>query len=854
MTEISKNVIVSSYERIIPTIYAYELIGVEDHKGYIKVGYTERDARTRIKEQLQTSGVKYKVLLTESAIRADGTCFNDHHVHLMLRGYGCTTLESDNAHTEWYKCTVKQIRQAIQELRDGKSYETGRYQTFAMRPEQERAVTKTQEYFEREDRQSPGRPPKFLWNAKMRFGKTFATYQLARRMGCKRVLILTFKPAVESSWDEDLKSHVDFEGWRFVSAKNAQNESISIEDEFLKAEREDASRPIVTFGSFQKLMRLNENGGIQATNEFIHLEQWDLVVFDEYHFGAWRANVKAMFEDSQEREEQEADFDPEEYQRKEAANACNEDWLPITAHHYLFLSGTPFRALNSGEFIEDQIFTWTYSDEQQAKESWRGEGNPYLALPRMVMMTYKLPDSITHIVQKGEFDEFDLNVFFSATGSGKEAQFVYQNEVQKWLDLIRGAYLPSNQDDMRLGKDKRPPMPYHDVRLLNALRHTLWYLPSVSSCEAMRNLLKKPINSFYHQYRIVCCAGVHAGVGLAALEPVLKAMDNPLEHNTIILSCGKLNTGVTIRPLSGVLMLRNLKSPETYFQTAFRAQSPWTCTKDDGQVQIIKEVCYVIDFALNRALRQVSDYSRQLNVSETDPERKVSDFIHFLPVLAYDGAGMRQISAEDILDFAMSGTSATLLAKRWESALLVNVDNETLKRLMASEEAMRALMSIEGFRSLNEDLTTIINKSEHVKELKKDSKGKLTKKAKQELTEEQKEYQNKRREIQEKLIKFATRIPVFMYLTDYRERCLKDVITQLEPELFKRVTGLSVKDFDLLCSLNVFNSSLMDDAVYKFKRYEDASLRYTGLLYAETSEVGGFETTMTRQEYRQLYS
>jgi len=173
---------------------------------------------------------------------------------------------------------------------------------------------------------------------------------------------------------------------------------------------------------------------------------------------------------------------------------------------------------------------------------------------------------------------------------------------------------------------------------------------------------------------------------------------------------------------------------------------------------------------------------------------------------------MKQISAGDILDIAMAGTSATLLARRWESALLVNVDNETLARLMASEEAMNALMNIEGFRSLNSEIETIINLTDKVKKAK--AKGeRFTPKEKKELSEEEKEYKSKRKLIQEKLIKFATRIPVFMYLTDFREYSLRDVITQLEPGLFKRVTGLDVKDFELLVSLGVFNGALMNDAV-----------------------------------------
>ena len=231
----------------------------------------------------------------------------------------------------------------------------------------------------------------------------------------------------------------------------------------------------------------------------------------------------------------------------------------------------------------------------------------------------------------------------------------------------------------------------------------------------------------------------------------------------------------------------------------------------------------------------------------------MAEFIHFLPVLAYDGSTMKQVDAQDILDIAMAGTSATLLAKRWESALLVNVDNETLSRLLNNPEALDALMHIEGFRSLNQDIATIINKSEHVKKAKKEGDEKLTPKEKKELTEEEKEYKSKRKEIQEKLIKFATRVPVFMYLTDYRERSLKDVITQLEPGLFKKVTGLNVKDFELLCSIGVFNAPLMNDAIFKFKRYEDSSLSYTGILKHTSDEVGGWDTTIRREEYEKLF-
>lgn len=353
-------------------------------------------------------------------------------------------------------------------------------------------------------------------------------------------------------------------------------------------------------------------------------------------------------------------------------------------------------------------------------------------------------------------------------------------------------------------------------------------------------------------------AGTAAGIGPDALPPVYRAMGDPLKSKTITLSCGKLTTGVTVRPWTGIFMLRNSSTPETYFQAAFRVQSPWTIINPDGQSpngeQIIKEECYVFDFAPDRALRQIADYSCRLNVSEDNPEAKVAEFIRFLPVLAYDGSSMKQIDAAGILDIAMSGTTATLLARRWESALLVNVDNYTLQRLMDNEDAMKALMSIEGFRSLNQDIETIINKSNAVKKARKEANDEeLPPEEKKKLTDDEKKVKSLRKQIQEKLIKFATRVPVFMFLTDYRERSLKDVITQLEPELFKKVTGLTKNDFELLVSLNVFNSALMNDAVYKFKRYEDASLEYTGVNKHEGEAIGLYDTVVSADDYRRIF-
>lgn len=833
-----------------PTIYAYTLPDVPKYKGLLKVGYTSRAGNVRIEEQGHELYLDKDVVLKRSSMRPDGTFFTDKGlggVHYYLR-----KSRIPNPFGEWFRCDVRDVEKAIHAAMERRDSMTERICDFKMRPEQERAVNKTAAYFNafRKDPANRGLTPHYLWNAKMRFGKTFTTYQLALKMEWTKVLVLTFKPAVKTAWEEDLLTHKDFAGWQFCQ-KQEDREFNYVNER----------KPFVCFASFQDVLGRNAMGGIKATNEWIQTVDWDCIVLDEYHYGAWGKNAKSFYDKKDpalQRAEEIGEIITEDADSKhelEAREMYDEGLMPLRTGAYLYLSGTPFRAISTGEFIEEQIYNWTYSDEQSEKEKWEGPDNPYAQLPKMVMMTYQMPESISEIASQGEFDEFDLNEFFRAESltptpspKGEGSYFLHEEYVQKWLDLIRGAYAEDVVKNLKQGKEK-PPMPYSDSRLLSYLQHTYWFLPSVAACRAMAKLLRKRSNRFFDDYEVIVAAGNEAGMGANAVIPVYNAMGNPQETKTITLSCGKLSTGVTVKPWTGIMMLRNTTSPETYFQAAFRVQSPWTTRDEEGKEVILKPLCYVFDFAPNRALRQVEEYSCQLNVEESNPEKKVEEFIKFLPILAYDGSSMKEIDAAGVLDMAMSGTTATLLARRWESAVLVNVDNVTLQRLMNNPEAMNALMNIEGFRSLNTDIETIINKSEHVKNVKKQKDpSQMTAKEKKELTAEEKEYKSKRKEIQEKLIKFATRIPVFMYLTDYREYSLKDVIMQLEPELFRKVTGLTLKDFSLLVSLGVFNSDLMNDAVYKFKRYEDSSLEYTGINTHTSTNIGGWDTVIDTAE------
>jgi hypothetical protein len=366
-----------------PRIYAYS-IADEAHKGRLKIGQTMRDIRQRIAEQLKTAAIKnYKIELDESAERDDGTIITDHEVRAAL-----VKKKFANDELEWVRCSVKDVKTVLTELRTGKRFTGTHHETFAMRREQAEAVKLTHAYFHSRWAEDIHAVPRFLWNAKMRFGKTFTTYQLAKKLGAKRVLVVTFKPAVEDAWQTDLENHVDFDGWQYLS-KSSGSDPTQI----------NSKKPVVYFGSFQDLLGRDLFGNIKPKNKWIHKVAWDLVVFDEYHFGAWRETAKELFEGEEEsvaKKETKLLYGQGLEDVNEDLTVLSEkeiEFLPIKTKAYLYLSGTPFKALATGEFIEEQIFNWTYTDEQRSKEQFAAKHpdkwNPYGALPQMRLLTYQ---------------------------------------------------------------------------------------------------------------------------------------------------------------------------------------------------------------------------------------------------------------------------------------------------------------------------------------------------------------------------------------------------------------------------------------------------------------------------------
>lgn len=832
-----------------PRVYAYTLPDVPKLNGWVKVGYTDKQTvRDRIAQQLKTPLLDYHIEMDEPAVTNDGRFFRDSAIHDLLEKKGFQRARFDDVDaeekgkkgkkSEWFKCSVNDVVMVVHALQGQTELKDAHLARFGMRPEQARAVKMTAEYFRSHRKVEGGQPPYFLWNAKMRFGKTFTTYQLAKEMHWTKILVLTFKPAVEDSWQKDLETHVDFHEWQFVSNSTTT----------LNWRQTDKRRPVIWFGSFQDFLGLDKRtGDYKPKNYEAFAIDWDCVVVDEYHFGAWRSENR-QFTGSIEGDESEKELGGED------AAQFTVEKSPLKAKNYLMLSGTPFRAIQNGEFAEDQIFNWTYSDEQKAKEEWKkkkpNEPNPYAALPRMNMLVYKMPDRIARVAEREDVG-FDLNEFFRAEKKENgRAKFIHEDEVSKWLDFMRGEFF--------ISEGPKPVLPYFDVELKRALRHVVWYLPNVASCEAMLDLLKSGYHSNFFRgkdgYTINPSFGGYTGVGKGALESVDSVIHDPLNSYSITLTCGKLTTGVTVPAWSAIFMLRSLSSPETYFQAAFRVQSPWTMKNADGkspnEETILKENCYVFDFALNRALKQIADYSANLSDKNSIPSDNVKNFINFMPVICYDGSRMIDVEAGEILNLAYSGMSGPAMARRWNSADLLNITPDIIGKILNDKLALAAVTKIQGFANPRSELSSFVNRANKIKKLKVKAKQ-GDKKAKKELTEEEKKQRKERAEIEKKLRKFVTRIPIFMYLSDYREKALKDVIENLETDLFTRVTGLTLPDFNLLVDVGVFNSAQMNSCIWQFRAYEEESLDYLHRregLSEDSPLVGGWDSSVSKKD------
>ncbi|MBD2114929.1 MULTISPECIES: restriction endonuclease [Cyanophyceae] len=799
-------------------IYAYQL-SLSELARRIKVGETERSVRSRVKEQVNTAGLSdvVKILMDEPAVAADGRTFRDVDVHEVLKRMPGVTHRTEGGGVEWFECSLEQVQSAYNSVYAGETFTRVRDKSFGLRGEQIRAIEMADAYltFALAD----GREARFLWNAKMRFGKTFAAYHLAMRRNAKRVLVVTYKPAVEDAWRTDLETHTDFEGWVFFSRASTEDPSFIATD-----------TPLVCFSSLQDLRGRTVDGAIKEQNQWIHDVVWDLVIVDEYHYGAWNDATQELLSGEVGGGETELanarGADSEEDDSKDLVERLDN----IKGKVFLCLSGTPFRAIASNEFSDEQIFNWTYTDEQRAKEEFAAnypdQRNPYGALPQMNLLVYQLPKKLREVAIGGKRNEFDLNTFFAATGNGKRASFTHRDQVQAWLDWLRGQDVGAAVQVLDVSTAK--PFPYADTNVLPYMNHSVWFLPAVASVFAMRNLLAEPHNAVsWGQFTVLPVAGKQAGDGADALPPVREAICSGYDTKTITLTCGKLLTGVTVPQWSAILMLKNLEAPESYFQAAFRVQSPWSVWNPDGtnpnEERVLKPACLVLDFAPTRALRLFADYGMRLGRG-MDADNDVKELSKYLPVLGFDGTRMQPVDVDEIIDTAFQTTTVDT---RWmQSRKFINPDASKLELL--SEEVRRALICVtkqrQSDRSADED-ENVINKTPELKE----GEGNTSNDSEDGGSNTDQEDDLPEEDLANRLSFIAKRINAFMYLSDDIEKNLKDVLATDEAELFRMVMELRKDEMAALVDAGLFHEQAMRLAIHQFRRADVASFRYTGL-------------------------
>lgn len=635
---------------IYPQIYAFTLPGNQQREGWVKIGYTERfDVEQRIREQTQTAAISvdYSKLWSEPAKFANSEeWFKDKQLHSYLRKN--KGVKQDLPH-EWffYPTDPNQSLHDFYDFVNGKFEQSTGAEEYTLRPEQDEAVTITVDYA----KSTP--EGEFLWNAKPRFGKTLATYDLARRLDANLVLIVTNRPAIANSWFDDFEKFIAWQtDYAFVSTSESLKERPVMTREQFVNQMAGGKKHLIAFVSLQDLKGSAYFGGDYDKLKWIKELTWDMLVLDEAHEGIDTFKTDVAFDN-------------------------------IKRAFTLHLSGTPFKAVASGKFGENEIYNWTYEDEQLAKSTWVGEEfNPYSSLPKLNLFSYEMSQMITDKVNRGSQVNgknvdyaFDLNEFFETKEDGS---FVHLKDVERWLNTLSSNHkYPFSTDELR-----------------NELKHTFWLLDRVDSAKALKRLLDK--HETFKDYKVVLAAGDgriddETVVDKQALDRVRAAIAE--NEKTITLSVGQLATGITIPEWTGVLMLSNLKSPAKYMQAAFRAQSPWKYVVDGETRQ--KQNAYVFDFAPERTLIIYEEFANNLsrdttNGNGTSDQRKsnVKELLNFFPVIAEDNEGrMVELSAEQVLTIPKSIKAREVVRQGFMSNLLF----QNISGIFASQEAKEIL-------------------------------------------------------------------------------------------------------------------------------------------------------------------
>lgn len=663
--DISK--LVKSATRAMPQIYAYTTPQIIDHDGWTKIGYTEQDVDIRIKQQTHTADIEWHKEWQGNAIYEDGTgdTFTDHDFHAYLRKLDY----KDKPGTEWFYISGDESHGRFIEFRIKRGeIPLPEAVEYHLRAEQEKAVEETIDYSRLHER------AEFLWNAKPRFGKTLAAYDLCKRMDARTVLIATNRPAIANSWYDDYVRFLgEQSGYCFISEADAlaKKPYVKTRQEFLYMLRDEKNKPrkFIAFVSLQDLKGSIYFGGDYDKYKWITEIKggWDILIIDEAHEGVDTYLTDVAFDH-------------------------------IDRKFTLHLSGTPFKALANDKFPEKAIYNWTYADEQKAKDEWPENSelpNPYASVPQLNMFTYKMSDIMAAEVAKGaEIDgetveyAFDLNEFFATT---EKSNFAHNDDVDRFLEALT----------------TQLKFPFSTPALRDELKHTLWMLSYVDSARALAKKLRK--HPVFSEYEIVLAAGDgkidNDDERAKSFDKVREAIAT--HEKTITLSVGQLTTGVTIPEWTAVLMLSNMKSPALYMQAAFRAQNP--CLFYDDGKYYRKENAYVFDFDPARTLTIYEQFANDLYAETsgargTLDERKgnIRELLNFFPVIGEDEDGeMVELDAAQVLSVPRKIRSTEVVRRGFMSDFLFQSISNIFR---APAKVLDMIQNFEPYKAPDKDL------------------------------------------------------------------------------------------------------------------------------------------------------
>ena len=846
-------------------IYIYETPNNLDTKGFLKIGQTERDSEDRILNQTGTAMVRANILAEYEAVDDNGQVFSDKEIHQFLLRKGIKNLKhyGSGKSSEWFKIGFNEIDRVIknrQHFIDDFEFLKDKPIEIQLYPSQQEALDQTYSRWkvlqESPDiRSSEPNIRKFLWNAKPRFGKTLTAYKFAEKIHAKNVLIMTQRASISNSWfsdyDEYIRNSKD-SNYEFGSSKDNRIEN----EETVKAQALDEkmseriayneNKSLIYYTTLANIKGKDESGEFKKKNAWIFNAHWDLVILDETHEGTITDAMTKVLE------------------------SLNHDFL-------LELSGTPFRKMTETQgYTAKNTYSWSYIEEQEAKENWdysQGK-NPYINLPKLNMYTFQVPSNVRVTSDLSEYS-FDFNEFWKISAD----KFIHEQEIDTFLDIL------SNQKE-HYDDPQTQYYPFADKDTREQLRHTLWKLPSTAAVKLLAKKLR--IHEFFSQYKVIEAAGSKEGRSSIKAEKEVKAAigDNGLKTKTITLSVDMLTTGTTVEEWTAVLMLDNTSDTGRYIQTAFRAQTPWRATFEDGTT-FVKTNAFVFDFNPDRVLKIAEDYANMdiktgvevMGNSSGERKLKTQMLINFMPIIAIDeNSVMRYIDAKDAVNIINYTTARKIVDGSFMSNSLFNVkalfrlkdkDYERVREIMSeispvspdkrknkkqqgkplAEENPEDIFEIKKEKVISqsglgekkfavieeansqgdENLDLILEKATEQagEEITKEDLKKF-KQAKNHLDEAREKKENEEKKFQDHLQGFSRAVPIFLMAYAHDGMTFEDLEEQIPPADFKQVTGITKEQFKYLRQVRddsgepIFVESTFNSAIHEFLKRKRA--------------------------------